>query len=97
MVVKAAAPSLSRWYRCLDRNSLTEPTLGLQHILDSSNDPSPTETDTGVIGQPLSTHVHKNLKQAWQISQEHPMCFIFDPVSPAHLFKWGTPFSDGKE
>jgi hypothetical protein len=53
----------------------------------------PTITDPTEISQPVMDLVHGNLKRAYAITKDHPMCLIFDRINPARLFKRGTVYS----
>lgn len=37
--------------------------------------------------------VHSSLNHAYRVNTNLPMCFIFDYISPARLFKRGTIYS----
>jgi hypothetical protein len=65
--------------------------------LPIEDDPPPGETNPARVNRPISTAVHENLKNAWTINKALPMCFIFDFISPARQFKWGTPFDEQGE
>ena len=52
----------------------------------------PSLTDPKQINCLVVNKVHKNLTRAYQINGCLPMCFIFDHISPACLFKHGTTY-----
>ena len=62
--------------------------------LNPNNDPSPDETSSANVSQPISTLVHPTLRNSWAINKSVNMCFIFDAVSPARQFKRGVLFDE---
>lgn len=64
--------------------------------LDPAKDPTPEETTSRKIKQPISTLVHPTLKSSWVINPHMDMSLIFDTVSPARQFKRGT-VDDGSQ
>jgi hypothetical protein len=68
-----------------------------EHDHSEQGEPAPEETDPAKVNGPVSTAVHQALRNAWVINKAHPMCFIFDSVSPARRFKWGFRWDEERE
>ena len=51
-----------------------------------------TTEERAVVG-PVMSLVHSGLGRAFRVNKRLPMCFIFDRVSPARLFKRRTPYN----
>ena len=63
----------------------------------AENDPTPGETDSAKVSQPIHGLVHGSLKMAWAVNKSLPMCFIFDAISPARRFKRGMLYTNSDE
>lgn len=63
----------------------------------AANDPTPGETDSAKVSQPIHGLVHGSLKVAWAINKSLPMCVIFDAISPVRRFKYGMLYTDSDE
>ena len=50
-------------------------------------------TDPKKVHHPVMASIHSALVDAYKVNQNLPMCFIFDYVSPARLFKRGTTYN----
>lgn len=49
-------------------------------------------TDPAKVQSPVMSSVHTGLTRGYRVNKGLPMCFIFDYVSPARLFKRGTVY-----
>jgi hypothetical protein len=54
-------------------------------------------TDPAEVKQPAVSLMHKSLENVYLVSTQLPMCFIFDYISPARLFKRGTRFTSDSQ
>ena len=53
-------------------------------------------TDPTKIKRPIISLISPALATAWRVNQKHPMCFFFDPASPACRFKRGMVYHWGR-
>ena len=51
-------------------------------------------TDPTKIKRPIISLISPALAAAWRVNQKHPMCFLFNPVSPARRFKRGMVYNE---
>jgi len=49
--------------------------------------PYEATTDPSLVDRPVPEHVDSALSRAWKIEPKHPMCLIFDVISPVRRFK----------
>lgn len=68
--------------------------LMLRAAFTPEQDPSPEERIPANVTQPIFAFVHENLAAAWRVNINHPICFVFDAVSPARQFQRGVLFNE---
>lgn len=77
-----------------ERDDSTDEDSDSEDTMDTEPDPTSAKIDPVDISEPVTALVHKNLRNAWQINKNLPICFIFDSISPARRFKRGMPHNE---
>ena len=98
--MKSKAANKKHARKCLGQRSIpTQRRTNLPRGAKWARTLSPTPDDYAAITEetqvihPVMSLVHSDLGKAFRINKNLPMCFIFDHISPARLFKRGSLYN----